>query len=161
MSGKPNASYTDIDRLTAAELAEMPSDLLREFQNALDNDSSVLKTRRNKFKLALETKYGDRAQKERLAAGKDSGRVTLKDHPEAPAVLCEAKKTVEWDQDKLQAIAEKIAAHNDNPTAYMKITYVVREANYNDWPPNIRAVFDEARTVKIAPSFKIVEAKEK
>lgn len=61
-------------------------------------------------------------------------------------------KKVEWDQEKLAGIKNLILEHDDNPDDYMttkiKTTFGVEEKKYVKFPPEVKAVFDEARTVK-------------
>lgn len=156
----PNTpSQADIDRLSVAELEAFPLPLLRDLQDALDADADTLKARRAKLGAALDNLFAERAQQERLAASKDSGRVNLPDAASGLIVQCDAKKSVKWDQDKLAEIAQRIASHGENPATYMHIKYEVRETLYKDWPADVRKAFDEARTVSVSTSYNIKEPK--
>lgn len=154
------SNVPDIDSITAAELAVLPLEMLREFQTALDDDAAVLKARKAKLGSALDSKFGERAQQERLAAKKDSGRINLLDPMAGLTVQCDAKKTVKWDQDKLAEIATRIAAHGENSAAYMLTEYKVRETNFKDWPETVRKAFEDARTVSVSTSYTITETKQ-
>ena len=61
-------------------------------------------------------------------------------------------KKVEWDQEKLAGIKSLILEHDDNPDEYLvtktKTTYSVLEKKYERFSPEVKAVFNEARTVK-------------
>lgn len=57
-------------------------------------------------------------------------------------------KNVEYDQKQLGEIFERIKAANENPLEYMKVKYDVGEAAYKNWPSNIKAVFEPARSVE-------------
>lgn len=67
-------------------------------------------------------------------------------------------KKVEWDQVKLTALYDRIAAAGDNPRSYMKMELKVGEKEYEKFDDPIKAVFQEARTVKPGtPSVKFEE----
>jgi len=57
-------------------------------------------------------------------------------------------KTVNWDQDKLAAIYDRIKRSNDNPLDYLDLSFSVSETKYKAWPEVIRSEFTDARTVK-------------
>lgn len=84
----------------------------------------------------------------RLATGKDTG--TVECLVQGVMVKSQTTKQVVWDQEKLAALRERIAQHNDDPDEYMKAktTYSVDEKKYKDFSPSIKEVFAEARTVK-------------
>lgn len=63
-------------------------------------------------------------------------------------IVVDTPKKVEWSQDELQAIGDKIAEAGENPGEYVKITLAVDERAYTAWPENIRKVFEPARCVK-------------
>lgn len=90
----------------------------------------------------------DPIQHVRLATGKDTG--TVECLVQGVMVKSQTSKVVAWDQEKLAALRERIAQNNDDPGAYMKTktTYSVDEKRYKDFPPAIKEVFAEARTVK-------------
>lgn len=87
-------------------------------------------------------------QSVRLATGKDTG--TVECLVQGVMVKSQTTKRVEWDQEKLAALRERIKQHNDDPDAYMKTktTYSIDEKKYKDFPAAIKDVFAEARTVK-------------
>lgn len=84
----------------------------------------------------------------RLATGKDTG--TVECLVQGVMVKSQTSKVVVWDQEKLAGLRERIAQHNDDPNVYMKTktTYSIDEKLYKDFPPAIKDVFAEARTVK-------------
>ena len=85
-----------------------------------------------------------------LDSAKESGTINL--HDGALKVKVELKKTVEWDQDQLKQIAERIAAAGDDPAEYIDVRYAVPEKKYGAWPQAMRETFAPARTVKTAKS---------
>lgn len=60
-------------------------------------------------------------------------------------------KKVEWDQEKLTGIYDKIVAHGDNPRNYMKVELKVGEKEFEKFAAPIKSIFAEARTVKPGP----------
>ena len=133
--------------LPAGELAEVPVELLADLQGALDQAARQLKAATARFNAALEHRYADRAAEARRDAGKDTGTVRLADG--AFTIIADLPKRVEWDQDRLAAMAERIRAAGDDPAQYVDIAFKVPERKYAAWPDAIRAGFEPARTVKV------------
>ncbi|MBM9615261.1 hypothetical protein JWJ90_13325 [Desulfobulbus rhabdoformis] len=86
----------------------------------------------------------------RKQAGKDTGVVDVL--VQGVMVKHNVPKKVEWDEDKLKGIEKTIAAHGDDPSEYMdistKTTRKVSEKKYKGMSPDVKKVFDSARTVK-------------
>lgn len=57
-------------------------------------------------------------------------------------------KKVEWEQNALKKLWEKIKSSGDDPQKYIKIKFDVPEKLYNEFSSEIKEVFDEARSVK-------------
>lgn len=57
-------------------------------------------------------------------------------------------KKVEWDQEKLNGLFDRIAAAGDDPKQYMRLKFDIPEKQFDAMDDNIRAFFLEARTVK-------------
>ena len=57
-------------------------------------------------------------------------------------------KKVEWSQEDLKTIRERIAAANDNPDDYIEVSLNVPERKFTAWPESIQSTFAPARTVK-------------
>ena len=81
-----------------------------------------------------------------MRPGRDFGVVHLSDGQ--LRVTYELPKRVAWDQPKLAALAEKIAAAGEKVEDYLDIDFSVPESRFNAWPPNLKAQFADARTVK-------------
>lgn len=71
-------------------------------------------------------------------------------------VVVNLPKKVEWDQDKLASVAQVIEYQwGSRPADYMKFKRDVSEAAYANWPPEVRDLFEPARTVKVgSPTVK-------
>jgi hypothetical protein len=80
----------------------------------------------------LDVRFGDRARQLRAAEGKDSGRVRLGDGPFV--VVADLTKRIDWDQEKLAAIIDRIRQSGDDPAEYIRTSYEVRERAYGAWP---------------------------
>ena len=99
-------------------------------------------------------KYGDRAHAARQTAGKDTGTVRFDDG--AVTVIADLPKRVDWDQDKLAALVERIRAEGDDPAEYVDVAIKVPERKFAAWPSHIRSAFEDARTVRTGkPSFRL------
>ena len=83
---------------------------------------------------------------ERRAAGKDTGTIRFDDGDFT--VVADLPKRVDWDQDRLAAVVERIRAAGDDPAQYVDIAFKVPERKYTAWPDAIRASFEPARTVR-------------
>src|SRR5690606_27434028 len=105
-----------------------------------------LKAATARFNTALEVRYATRAADARRLQMKDTGTVRFSDGDFT--VVADLPKRVDWDQQKLAAIIERIRATGDDPAQYVDLTVNVPERKYTAWPDAIRAVFEPARTVK-------------
>ncbi len=87
-------------------------------------------------------------QSVRLATGKDTG--TVECLVQGVMVKSQTTKVVVWDQGKLEDTIHMIRQHDDDPDRYIKtkVSYSIDEKKYKDFPPQVKAIFAEARTVK-------------
>lgn len=91
----------------------------------------------------------------RQTEGKDTGTVNVE--IEGMQVKADLPKKVDWDQEALSAIGDKIAAAGDDPVKYIRVTYGVSETAFKQWPDAVKAVFLPARTVKTGkPVYTVV-----
>lgn len=150
------------DRLTAlsvADLAALPTTQLAEIVRNLDDLLTWHKQQRAKVDAALDQSYAERIQKVRADAGKDFGTVHIDDG--AVRVTVDVPKRVSWDQTKLAAIAQRIAAAGDKVEDFIDVDYSVSESRFNNWPPSLRKQFASARTVKPGkPTFRLTTISE-
>ncbi len=150
------------DRLTAlsvADLAALPAPQLAEIVRNLDDLLTWHKQQRAKVDAALDQSYAERIQKVRADAGKDFGTVHIDDG--AVRVTVDVPKRVSWDQTKLAAIAQRIAAAGEKVEDFIDVDYAVSESRFNNWPPSLREQFASARTVKPGkPTFRLTTSSE-
>lgn len=150
------------DRLTAlsvADLAALPTTQLAEIVRNLDDLLTWHKQQCAKVDAALDQSYAERIQKVRADAGKDFGTVHIDDG--AVRVTVDVPKRVSWDQTKLAAIAQRIAAAGEKVEDFIDVDYAVSESRFNNWPPSLREQFASARTVKPGkPTFRLTTISE-
>ncbi len=136
----------DLVRLDVAEIAQLPVDLLAILQREVDERLKQAKAAKARLDGALTIRYATRAEEERRARGKDTGAVRFDDGDFT--VVADLPKRVDWDQEQLAAMVERIRAAGDDPSQYVDVTYKVPERKYAAWPEAIRQGFEPARTVR-------------
>ena len=136
--------FDDLDRLSIGEIADMPPDLLYALQEAAASETARIKRLKDRFEAALAQRYGAATEAERSAQGKTSGTVRIEDA--SVVVIADLPKKVAWDQDRLAAMAARIAASGDDPAEYLEIAYRVSERRFGAWPEAMREGFAAART---------------
>lgn len=153
---------TTLERMRAmqpGEIAALPPEELAMLVDDLKAAAQMQRADADLLLAALTRRYGERAAKARLDGGRDAGTVRLEDG--AFVVVCGAPKNVAWDQKKLRAVWDRIAAAEDDPAQYIDVEYSVPEARYAALPEAMRAPFTECRSVKPGrPTFKFEPAKE-
>jgi len=94
---------------------------------------------------------GDAVKVVRTQSGKDTGTVDVL--VQGVMVKHNVPKKVVWDQEKLAGIKKLIKEHGDEPDYYMdttvKTTYKVAEKVYEKMDPEVRAIFSQAREVRV------------
>ena len=139
-------SIDQLINLPAGEIAQLPVELLAALQREIDAAAKQMKAVTARFSTALEVRYAARAAEARRACGKDTGTVRIVDGDFT--VVADLPKRVDWDQDRLAAMVERIRAAGDDPAEYVEISFKVPERAYVAWPEAIRQGFEPARTVK-------------
>ncbi|MFU8778866.1 MAG: hypothetical protein ACNA7M_14560 [Roseovarius sp.] len=139
-------SINDMLNLPTGELAQLPVQLLAALQGELDRAGKQLKAASAKFSSALDVRYATRAAEARRACGKDTGTIRIVDGDYT--VIADLPKRVDWDQDKLAVMVERIRTAKDKPEQYVDIIIKVPERKYTAWPDAIREGFEPARTVR-------------
>jgi len=115
----------------------------------LIEDAKALSAKATKVSRALQEEVEARLKDEIRSAyaekKADTGTVNLNQGDLVVEVT--KPKKVEWDQDALIAIADKIRDAGDNPSEYIDVTMSVSEKRYVAWPAAIQKQFEGARTV--------------
>ena len=136
----------DLPGLGLQDIAQLPVELLAILQRDVDERIKRDKAAKARLDGALTVRYATRAADERQAAGKDTGTIRFDDGDFT--VVADLPKRVDWDQDRLAAMVERIRAAGDDPAQYVDIAFKVPERKYAAWPDAIRAGFEPARTVR-------------
>lgn len=146
-------------KMDATQLAALTIEDLELLQEEITALKEAHKTANDFFNDHMFKRFGGIAAGMRMDEGKDSGTVRI--DRDGLEIVCELPKKVEWQQDKLADIADKIRTTDEKVEDYMTIEYSVPEKKYTAWPQSIRDAFAPARTMKPGkPSFKIVAKKE-
>jgi len=93
----------------------------------------------------IEELLAAKLQELRTLQGKDTGAVNL--IFEGYKITETIPKKVVWDQEKLNALFDRIAAAGDDPRSYMKMKLEVQERMYDKMLDGVKELFAEARTV--------------
>jgi hypothetical protein len=136
----------DLPDLPPQEIAALPADVLAILQHESETALKQAKAAKARLDGGLVLKYGEKAAEARQAAGKDTGTVRFDDGD--VTVVADLPKRVDWDQDRLAAMVERIRAAGDDPAEYVEFAIRVPERNYAAWPTAIREGFEPARTVR-------------
>ena len=136
----------DLTGLGLQDIAQLPVELLAILQRDVDERLKGAKGGKARPDGALTVRYATRAAEERQAAGKDTGTIRFDDGNFT--VVANLPKQVDWDQDRLAVMVERIRAAGDDPAQYVDIAFKVPERKYAAWPAAIRAGFEPARTVR-------------
>jgi len=140
----------EIDRLSPEEIFLLQDDL-RERKTALQQDQAF-------FNMLLKDRFGGNIDEHYKHRQEDTGTVRfgIGDGYEIKAVK---KKVVQWSQNGLADLYERIQQAGDNAEVYIQktvsVSYSVAEAAYKTWPAEIQGAFADARTVK--PSEAVIE----
>ncbi|MCX7381909.1 MAG: phage tail protein [Alphaproteobacteria bacterium] len=133
-------------QLPVNELVTLPADHLALLQEEAREAVDAAKRQQDWIEGIIAVRYGQRSIALRAEQRKDTGTVRFADGD--VTVVADLSKRVEWDQDKLAAVVERIRAAGNDPTEYVEITYKVPERAYAAWPAHIRDAFTGARTVR-------------
>ena len=105
----------DLPGLGLQDIAQLPVELLAILQRDVDERIKRDKAAKARLDGALTVRYATRAAEERQAAGKDTGTIRFDDGDFT--VVADLPKRVDWDQDRLAAMVERIRAAGDDPAA--------------------------------------------
>lgn len=142
----------DLAELSVSQLAQLPHAQLHEADANLDHLINWARKARAKLDAAMDQRFGETARAALRESGRDFGTTRSADGP--LHIKFELPKKVTWDQAKLKAIAERIAASGEKVESYLDIKLSVPESRYCNWPPALQQQFAAARTVEPGkPSF--------
>ena len=101
----------ELINLPVGEIAMQPVDLLAAMQREIDAAAKQMKAVTARFSTALEARFATRAAEVRSASGKDTGTVRFDDGDFT--IVADLPKRVDWDQDRLAVMVERIRAAVD------------------------------------------------
>lgn len=149
----------DLPGLPLQDIAQLPVDLLGALQRDVDERIKRDKSAQDRLDGALTVRYAIRAAEARQAAGKDTGTIRFDDGDFT--VIADMPKKVDWDQDMLATLVERIRTDGADPAEYVDVTFTVPERKYSAWPAHIRETFEPARTVRTGkPKFRLAPGEE-
>ncbi|MEQ1917518.1 MAG: hypothetical protein ABL856_12420 [Gallionella sp.] len=135
-------------------ITALPAEELQSLHINLQTAQRQIKQAVDLVNAALDQRYGAQAAAARRASGKDFGVCHLTDGP--LRITVEQPKRVAWDQQKLAALAARIAAAGENVGDFVDVEYSISESRYTNWPSTLKEQFADARTVKPGkPSYRI------
>lgn len=135
-------------------ITALPAEELQSLHINLQTAQRQIKQAVDLVNAALDQRYGEQAAAERRASGKDFGVCHLTDG--LLRITVEQPKRVAWDQQKLAALAARIAAAGENVSDFVDVEYSISESRYTNWPSTLKEQFADARTVKPGkPSYRI------
>jgi hypothetical protein len=136
----------DIAEMSVSQLANLSAQQLVEVDTNLDQAIAWLKAARSKLDSALDQRFGALGRESLNASGRDFGTAHVK--TDGLHVKFDLPKKISWDQKKLKAIAERIAASGEPIESYLDVKLSVSESRYINWPPALQQQFSDARTVE-------------
>ena len=144
---RPNhVRLADLDRMRIGEIAALPAEDLALLQDEATTAFDAAKRTKEWVESAIAMRFAERANAARFDDGKDTGTVRFEDGP--VTIVADLPKRVDWDQDALAEIIERIRTAGDEPADYVETTFKVPERRYGAWPPAITKTFEPARTVR-------------
>lgn len=132
--------------IPVGDIAALPADELARLQADTDEALRRAKLAVAWFDGALSLRYSARANQARAANAKDTGTIRFEDN--GVTIVADLPKKVDWEQESLGAIVERLVAEGEDPREYVEMAFKVPERKYAAWPPHIRKVFEPARTVR-------------
>ena len=152
-----NIGIDALDRLTSAEMRELPTRVLHLLQTELGEVDATQKARKAVLWAALNERFAENAAAKRKAKRADTGVVHI--FVDGFDIEAEAKKKVEWDQTLIRDALGRMTKEDREFYAQTKIA--VPEKLYAGAPPLIKALLEPARTVKPEKeTFKIEPVKQ-
>jgi hypothetical protein len=142
----------DMMAMAVGDVAQFSPEILALLQEEAEDSVRLAKMQKDWLDGVLDRRYAPIAAEMRSRDGKDTGTVRFDDG--AVTVVADLPKKVEWDQEQLATIVERIRTSGDDPTEYVETAFKVPERKYGAWPAHIRTAFEAARTVKTGkPTF--------
>ena len=118
---RPNRPHlNDMLRLPVDEVLALPAEHLVLLQEDAASALDEAKRNRDWIEAVIAARYGQRAVALRAEQRKDTGSVSFTDGD--VSIVADLPKRVEWDQDRLAAVVDRIRAAGDNPAEPSRTT---------------------------------------
>jgi hypothetical protein len=128
------------------ELMQKKADLEQEMKSLYEKHISPVQEQISAINIDIEHMLAGKLADLRKLQAKEFGAINLTF--DGYKVTETVPKKVEWDQQKLNDLFDRIAGAGDDPRAYMKVELKIGEKEYKEFVPEVKALFAEARTVK-------------
>ena len=112
MTNSNHITFDEIRQMPIGEIAALSAEQLTLLQDEAGEALRRVKTACDWLDGAIALKYADKAQATRQTDGKDTGTIRFDDGP--VTVIADLPKRVDWDQEKLAALIERIRAEGDD-----------------------------------------------
>lgn len=136
----------DVGAMPIGDIIQLPAEHLALLQEDASANLEAAKRLKDWIDGAITHRYAERAINARRTEHKDTGTIRFLD--DTVTVVADLPKKIDWDQDLIAEVIERIRAGGDDPAEYVEISFKVPERKYTAWPESIRATFAPARTVK-------------
>ena len=148
-------SLAELANMPIADVVALPADVIALLQEDADAALRSAKASKDWLDGAIMRRFSDRSAAHRRTEGKDTGTARFMDGP--VTVVADLPKRVEWDQERLADMVDRIKADGEDPREYVEISFKVSERKYTAWPSHIQSAFAEARTVRTGKeTFKLI-----
>lgn len=145
---KSNLTITALDELKPQQVAELSAVDLIILQNEINEAAAIVKMRADNLHAGLMLRYGNGALNKSRDAGKEGGTERIMDSDAEHICEVDIPKTIEWDQELLSTIYDRIQAAGESPLVYMKRSLAVSETTLKEWPTDVQKEFRSARSFK-------------
>ena len=155
----PQIDLATIKHMPVGDIIQMKPLILLTLLRQAEDDLRRAKMVKDWLQGILSQKYEEEAQAMRQQLGRDTGTVRIED--DGYAIVSDLPKKIEWDQEKLSQIIEKLLSEGWNIQQLAKREFKVSERQFNELPSGVRGQLEEARTIKVGKqTFKIEEPKQ-
>lgn len=152
------ATLAQLRDMTPEQVNTLPLDQIAALLEDVADAKADAKRLDDKLTATLHARFAERAAELRRAAGKDTGRVSIRDGEFV--IKADLPKKVDWDDDGLAAAEAQLRDMGEPVEEYIRVKRIVMEGAYEKWPSSLRAIFAPARTVGVGKaSFAIERAK--
>ena len=156
----PQIDLATIKHMPIGDILKMKPAVLLKLVRQAEDDLRRAKMVKDWLHDILTQKYADQAKAMRGRIGKDTGTVHISD--DDIVIISNLPKKVEWNQEKLSQIIEKLLSEGWNIQQLATREFKVSERKFNDLPSGVRAQLEEARTINVGKeSFKLENPAEK